>query len=404
MKIAPLPENESERLAALRRYEILDSEFEAAYQEVAELAATICGTPIALISLIDEQRQWFKAKIGLQVNESSRDVAFCAHAILQEGVMEVCDALADERFADNPLVTSDPHIRFYAGAPLVTADGHALGTLCTIDRRPRKLTEEQSNALRVLAQQVCSQLELRLANRRLIEQANRLEILNENRNRLFKVIAHDLKSPFQGLLSITELLDTSLEVFTPDQIRRYLGLIRNSAGATYTLLENLLQWSMLETGSLAFHPEEFAVGKLCRQALVVLHSTLDRKNHLLELSIPETLSVRADRKMFEAIVRNLVANASKFTPPGGRLCVRAEGLDRWVRLEVEDNGVGVTEEKRQALLGKADYRSSQGTEGEDGTGLGFRLVREFVGQHGGQIEIEAIPAGGTRVTFTLPAP
>ena len=158
---AALPDDEDARLEALRELEILDSAPEGEYDDLALIASQICDTPISLISLIDRDRQWFKAKVGTDTRETSRDIAFCAHAILQRDLFVVPDATEDPRFSDNPLVKADPGIRFYAGAPLRSPDGHALGTLCVLDRKPRRLTPEQEDSLRALSRQVEAQLDLR---------------------------------------------------------------------------------------------------------------------------------------------------------------------------------------------------------------------------------------------------
>lgn len=156
--------SESARLAELRRLMVMDTAPEQAYDDITRLAASVCGTPIALISLVDDKRQWFKSRLGLQASETPREMAFCAHAIDHPGKpMVVTDATQDDRFVDNPLVIGDPNIRFYAGAPLVTSSGHALGTLCVIDSQPREITPDALEYLRFLAQEVIKMIEAREA-------------------------------------------------------------------------------------------------------------------------------------------------------------------------------------------------------------------------------------------------
>jgi GAF domain-containing protein len=197
------PANEQQRLATLRGYEILDTEPEAAFDDLTLLASYVCQTPVALISLIDADRQWFKSKVGVSVSETSRDVAFCASAILQSDVFIVTDASQDERFAANPLVVSEPKIRFYAGATLMT-HGHALGTLCVVDRVPRTLSPEQLEALRALSRQVLAQIELR-RNLKRLEQAlvarDRAEAEKERTLRDLRAALANIRT-LEGLLPI----------------------------------------------------------------------------------------------------------------------------------------------------------------------------------------------------------
>ncbi|HEY3268633.1 MAG TPA: sensor domain-containing diguanylate cyclase [Armatimonadota bacterium] len=170
MQSAPKPANEKARLEALERLSILDTPPEQAYDDLVALAAFICDTPIAMVSLVDADRQWFKSKLGTSSDGTPRDIAFCAHGILEPDLLMVPDTAEDARFADNPLVTEDPGVRFYAGVPLVLRDGAAVGMLCAVDRRPRQMSEAQIQALRALGRQVVSQFDLRERNVRLVQE------------------------------------------------------------------------------------------------------------------------------------------------------------------------------------------------------------------------------------------
>ncbi|MBD2562842.1 MULTISPECIES: response regulator [Nostoc] len=219
---APLPDNETQRIESLLEYKILDTRSEAAFDDLTRLASYICGTPIALISLIDSDRQWFKSKVGLDALETPRDLAFCAHAILQPEVFVVPNATVDERFATNPLVTSDPNIRFYAGVPLTNPEGYALGTLCVIDRVPRNLSPEQVEALRILGRHVIKQLEMRRTLASLVLASRTHKQAQKGRKQFFKRVAggFGLASAILVLIGVISYQNTRILIDTSNQIQK----------------------------------------------------------------------------------------------------------------------------------------------------------------------------------------
>jgi GAF domain-containing protein len=174
----PIPDNEPDRLEALRRYQLLDTDPEQAFDDITALASQICGVPIALMTLVDERRQWFKSRKGFSATETPREISFCTHTIMDTKPLVVKDAQQDERFRDNPIVTDEPGVRFYAGAPLITSDGHALGTICVADTQPRELSHSQVSALETLARQAVSQMELRRMTRELARIVASMETLH----------------------------------------------------------------------------------------------------------------------------------------------------------------------------------------------------------------------------------
>jgi GAF domain-containing protein len=175
---APLPANEAQRIAALRRFQLLDTAPEAVFDDFVKIASAVCEVPMALMSLVDESRQWLKARVGIEVTETPREHAFCAHTILGEETMVVEDAERDARFAENPLVTSEPHLRFYAGAPLIDSNGNALGALCVLDHRPRELSDMQRDVLERLARRVMAQIEMRSVSAQLAKALEDMKTLS----------------------------------------------------------------------------------------------------------------------------------------------------------------------------------------------------------------------------------
>jgi len=274
---APIPENEAERLEALRRYQILDTRSDPVFDDLAALASYVCGTPIALVSLVDSDRQWIKARVGLDVSETPRDVSFCAHTILANDTMVVEDALADSRFADNPLVTTDPKIRFYAGAKLTTSDGYALGSLCVIDRVPRKLTSAQKEALQALSRQVVAQMEYKrnvlemaeiIADRKQTEElkaANQAaEAASRAKSEFLANISHELRTPLNGVIGMTELvLDSEL---TSEQ-RENLDVVKSSADSLLSLVNHILDFSEIESGKAGPEAAEYGLRDILNEVV-----------------------------------------------------------------------------------------------------------------------------------------
>lgn len=217
MQVAPPPSNEAWRLEMLKRYDILDTEPEAEFNEAAAVAAAICHTPIAIVGLIDKDRQWYKAKVGVQESEVPREETFCQHALLDVKVLEVPDATKDPRFFDAPAVTSGMKVRFYAGAPLIDETGAALGTLCVIDSQPKELTDEQRKALAALARLVVAHMRLRVAHRTLAAVASEVQSLAGNadalkqRQDLVNHISHELRTPLTPMMLQLAVLRQSVK-------------------------------------------------------------------------------------------------------------------------------------------------------------------------------------------------
>src|SRR5689334_14362787 len=298
MTVPHKPENESLRLQALHYYDILDTAAEKDFDDIVELASQLCETPISLVSLIDSDRQWFKARHGMEAHETPRDIAFCAYAIHQDDIMAVQDATADSRFRDNPLVTGSPDIRFYAGMPLITSEGFKLGTLCVIDRKPKELTQKQIFGLKILAKQVMKQLELRAT-------VKELKRLNDANSKMLSIIGHDLRSPMQSLESVVGL--AKAEALTPGEFASMINTIGKSLGSTNVLFNNLMQWASTQFDGGGPQWQQIDLKVLLTDEIVGYDYFAEKGNRFVN-AIHDEVNVWADPNMVRFVIRNLVHN------------------------------------------------------------------------------------------------
>jgi signal transduction histidine kinase len=371
--------NETQRLAELRSFGILDTLPEAAYDAITYLASQICEAPIALVSLVDEHRQWFKARVGLDATETPRDVAFCAHAILEPSeILVVPDATADERFSANPLVTADPSIRFYAGAPLTTSSGNAMGTLCVIDTESRSLSPPQEKALRALATQVVALFELRLAVDELSQRQVELERVMQQREALIATVSHEIRTPLTAVAGYIELLRDPDSGMPTDERRQMLDLVSRQASDLTHLIEDLLVAARAEAGSL----EVTCVDVNPRAQVAQVLEGLDQ-SRVVEVQVDgEAGSILGDPNRVRQVFRNLLTNAFRYGGPKVR--VQLTESDDAVHVLVLDDGPPIPLEDRERMF--EAYRQAGGGKKVSGSvGLGLSISRLLTEEMGGSL-------------------
>ncbi len=397
----PMPDGEAERLAALRSHCVLDTPPERAFDDLTELASELCGTPISLVSLVDAHRQWFKSSVGLDATETPREIAFCAHAILDpEEVLVVPDAGSDERFRDNPLVTGDPNIRFYAGAPLVTPDGHALGTLCVIDRVPRDLDEGQIRALRVLARQVVTQLELRRTCSDLGRARDKANDATAAKSEFLANMSHEIRTPMNAVLGMTELLASTGLTAEQDH---YVHVFRNAGQSLLGLIDGILDISKVEAGKLEIFEESFDLRHSLETIVELFAVAAHEKELTLVLDIaddcPQTLV--GDHNRLRQVLANLLGNAVKFTDRG-RIVISAAPCAEDLLFSVQDTGIGIAQEDLSLLFQPFSQVDSSSRRRFGGTGLGLNLAKRLVELMGGQVCAESTPGVGSKFSVVIP--
>jgi len=389
---------EEERLELLKTYSVMDSLPETDYDNLTRLAAEICGTPISLITLLDDKRQWFKSNHGLPVRETPKEYAFCAHAIVgKDDTFVVGDATKDERFHDNPLVIDDPRVIFYAGVPFSTGSGLPLGTLCVIDHVPRKLEQGQIDALKILSGQVTRLLELRKSKMELEYANNELQRKNDELEKFADTAAHDLKAPLSNIVALTVGLRSGYSEKLDGKGKKILKMIETSSDTLRRLIDGLLDHAKSVGGDLRSR-EKILLTELV-DTIKVLFSGQGRPKITLQ---SELRHIYVNRSAIERILSNLVANSINYNDrETTEIDIHVTGEVSHYRFSFEDNGPGIALEHREKVFGLFETLAIRDRFGRSGTGIGLATVRRTIEKLGGEISIEHQVDRGTRFVFTL---
>lgn len=402
MIVAEPHPREADRLAALHELAILDTAEEAAYDELAGLAARLLDTPVALVSLVDEARQWFKARHGLDTVQTPRDAAFCAHAILAPGApLVVEDASADPRFANNPLVTGAPHVRAHAGMALsAPGSGLPLGTLCVLGDTPRCFTPAQLQDLQLLARQVERLLQLRYDNLEIQRMVLALAHASDAKSRFLAAMSHDIRTPMNGILGAAELMQHEP---LPDRARELLGTLQACGRSLLSLVDNVLDLARIEAGGVVLEDESISLETMLADVLAAVRQVASDKGLELEITskaLPRV--VRGDARRLRQVLLNLVGNAVKFTEHG-RVALHAQPTDDGlVRFEISDTGAGIDAQDIRRLGQPFVQVGKPVAAHASGSGLGLSIVNSLLDAMGGRLSVTSSPGQGSRFIVELP--
>lgn len=412
MRSARIPDNEAQRLDRLHHYQILDTPPEKAFDRITRIVAETIGVPIALVSLIDHDRQWFKSKYGLDASETPRDLAFCAHAILNNEVFVVRDAFEDERFNDNPLVTEAPNVRFYAGAPLITSDGLKIGTLCAIDHVPHDLKHEHSQLLEDLASLVIDELELRTALRNAVvdielQQALRLKAQTASivKSQFLASMSHEIRTPLNAIIGLTELV---LKTEMTEHQRAHLDRVTLAGKNLLGLINEILDYSKIEAGKLEIEHINFDINEVILNVATIVGPKSEENNNELLFSVSEEIpgSLIGDPLRIGQILINIIGNAAKFTNDGDIVVTvdseTGDSGDEWLSISVRDTGIGIPEERQATLFDAFTQADQSTTRTHGGTGLGLSITDTLIKAMHGTIRLQSAPGEGSTFFIGLP--
>lgn len=394
---ALIPPDEAQRLAAVQRYDILDTPADGTFDRITALASRLFDVPIAIVSVVDHDRIWFKSHHGLDIDQMDREPGLCASAILHDGPWVVNDAPRDPRALANPLVAGEFGLQFYAGVPLHTSDGHNLGTLCILDFQPRELTPREAAILEDLAAMVMNDMELRLASRRAAELAREREQLQDA---FAGMLSHELRTPATTIYAAARILSRDPTVMSSAQARDLFPDITAETERLLRLIEDLLVLTRVERGLLEPGQEPILLQRVLPR--VVEQEGRRWPGRTLRLDIAAALPpVSGDQVYVEQVVTNLLSNGLKYSAPGTEVQVSAEQVDDEVEVRVRDRGIGLSGDNREAVF-ELLFRTAEGSRHAGGAGIGLYVCRRLLEAMKGRIWAEAAPDQGTVFVFRLP--
>ncbi|MDQ4029987.1 MAG: HAMP domain-containing histidine kinase [Actinomycetota bacterium] len=393
----PLMRDEEARLSALRRYDILDTPPDGAFDRVTALAAHVFGVPIALISLVDRDRIWFKSRHGLDASEIPRSPGLCASAILGTEPWIVTDATLDPRTLANPLVAGEFGLRFYTAIPLTTRDGYSLGTLCVIDTQPRAIAEHEIVALEHLAAIVMDEMELRLSARRAQRQ------LEEAKSDLVATLSHELRTPLSAVYGAAKTLLDERVAADDDTRGQLLDMLASETQRLAAIVNDIVAASQLESGAVEVVSEHVDPVRLASRAVEAAGLLLPANLQLrLEPAEGVPPAIEADPGRTRQVLDNLIENAIRYSPRGGVITVEVAPAADGVRFAVHDEGIGIPPPERDRIFEKFYRLDPAQHGGVGGAGLGLYISRLLARELGGRVDLEPRGSRGSTFVFWLP--
>lgn len=390
------PENELGRLKSLTSFQIMDTLPEKEYDNITKIASEICLSPIALISLVSKDKQWFKSHHGLDATETPRDIAFCAHAInAPNKILMVPDSRLDPRFHDNPLVNDAPNVVFYAGAPLNTPDGFSLGTLCVIDHEPKQLNKSQLEALEALSQQVVSQFQLR-RNISLLEEKNKeTEALNQQLNSFAHSLTHDIKTPIRGIQTIASWLKSDYQHSLDKQANDWIDLILSRVSYMDTLSTGMLDFSQKTT-------DKIKISVFDMKSLLFSISENFHADYFKYEFINADFKITHSEIIFLTVFQNLISNSIKYSDQElGLIKITFMKTKKDLKISYEDNGPGIEKEYREKVFLLFE---TIGAKNDNSAGIGLTTVKSCIDRLKGNIKLIDRSNGMRGVHFQMTIP